>query len=199
MGLCASIREHITSGCLSFQHLFILTLKILFIGVPVVAQGKRIQLGSMRMWIRSFTSLCGLRIWHCRELRCRSQTWFRSHMAQIPLSHQGAPSSFLFFRAILVAYGSSWLVVKMELQLPAYTTATATPDLSLMCDLCCSLWQRRILTHWWRPGIEPSPPWILCQVLNLLSHYENSLFYLFFLGLHLQHMDIPRLGVKLEL
>ena len=37
------------------------------------------------------------------------------------------------------------LGVKSELQLPAYTTATATPDLSLVCDLPCSSWQGRIL------------------------------------------------------
>ena len=33
--------------------------------------------------------------------------------------------------------------VKLELQLPAYTTATATPDPRRVCNLCRSLWQ-----HW---------------------------------------------------
>ena len=36
------------------------------------------------------------------------------------------------------------LVVKLELQLPAYVTATATPDLSYICDLHHSSWQRQI-------------------------------------------------------
>ena len=31
------------------------------------------------------------------------------------------------------------LGVELELQLLAYPTATATPDLSHICDLCCSL------------------------------------------------------------
>ena len=31
------------------------------------------------------------------------------------------------------------LGVELELQLPAYTTAMVTPDLSCTCDLCCSL------------------------------------------------------------
>ena len=31
------------------------------------------------------------------------------------------------------------LGVQSQLQLPAYTTATATPDLSCICDLCRSL------------------------------------------------------------
>ena len=35
--------------------------------------------------------------------------------------------------------------VELELQLPAYTTATAALALSCICDLCCSLWQCRIL------------------------------------------------------
>ena len=35
--------------------------------------------------------------------------------------------------------------VKSELQLPAYTTATATPDPSLICHLHHSSWQRQIL------------------------------------------------------
>ena len=33
------------------------------------------------------------------------------------------------------------LGVKWELQLLAYTTAAAIPDPSLICNLCCSLWQ----------------------------------------------------------
>ena len=41
-------------------------------GVPVVAQWKRIQLGTMKLQVRSLASLSGLRIWHCCELWCRS-------------------------------------------------------------------------------------------------------------------------------
>ena len=36
------------------------------------------------------------------------------------------------------------LGVESELQLPAYTTATATLDQSCICDLHHSSWQRRI-------------------------------------------------------
>ena len=38
----------------------------------------------------------------------------------------------LLFRAAPVAHGSSQL--RLELQLPAYTTAMAAPDLSRICD-----------------------------------------------------------------
>ena len=37
------------------------------------------------------------------------------------------------------------LGVKLEPQLPAYTTATAMPNQSYICNLCCSLWQHQIL------------------------------------------------------
>ena len=46
---------------------------------PSWLSGERTQLASMRTWVRSLSLLSGLRIWHCRELWCRSQT-----VAQIP-------------------------------------------------------------------------------------------------------------------
>ena len=49
-------------------------------GVPAVVQRRQIQLVSMRMWVQSLALLSGLRIWHCRELRCRSQTQLRSKL-----------------------------------------------------------------------------------------------------------------------
>ena len=42
-------------------------------GVPIVVQWKRIQLVSLRMWIRSLASISGLRIQRCSELWCRSK------------------------------------------------------------------------------------------------------------------------------
>ena len=41
---------------------------------------------------------------------------------------------FIFFYGHTAAYGSSQQGVKSELQLPAYTTATATPDPSHIWD-----------------------------------------------------------------
>ena len=37
------------------------------------------------------------------------------------------------------------LGAETKLQLPAYATATTTPDLSHICDVCCCLCQRQIL------------------------------------------------------
>ena len=65
---------------------------------------------------------------------CQSQFFFFSFLF-----------SFLLFRAVLEAYGGSQARVELELQPPAYATATATWDLSCVCDLHHSSWQRRIL------------------------------------------------------
>ena len=58
---------------------------------------------------------------------------------------------FFFFLALVFIGPHPWhmevlrLGVKLELQLLAYTTATATPDLSRVCDLHHSSWQHQIL------------------------------------------------------
>ena len=49
--------------------------------VPIVAQWKQIQLGTMRLQVRSLASISGLRIRRCQELWCRSQTWLGSGIA----------------------------------------------------------------------------------------------------------------------
>ena len=46
----------------------------------------------MRMQVQSLASVSGLRIWHCGELWCRSQTWLRSHVA-VALAQAGGYSS----------------------------------------------------------------------------------------------------------
>ena len=48
-----------------------------FLGVPIMAQQKRIWLGMMRLRVQSLASLSGLGIQHCHELWCRSQTRHR--------------------------------------------------------------------------------------------------------------------------
>ena len=66
------------------------------------------------------------------------------------------------------------LGVESELQLPAYTTATATQDLSRVCDLHHSSGQRQILNplNKARDGIHVLVD--ISQVLNLLSYKGNS-------------------------
>jgi len=66
----------------------------------------------------------------------------------------------------------SRLEVKMELQLPAYTTATATPDLSRICNLHHSSWQHWIINPLMRPGIKPKSSWILVGFMTTESQQE---------------------------
>ena len=59
----------------------VITFKIYFLEIPVVAQQKQIRLGTMRLRVRSLASVSGLRIRHCRELWFRSKTRLRSGVA----------------------------------------------------------------------------------------------------------------------
>ena len=52
-------------------------------GVPIVAQQKGIQLGTMRLSVRFLASLSGLRIWHCHELWCRLKVRLGSGVAML--------------------------------------------------------------------------------------------------------------------
>ena len=75
---------------------------------------------------------------------------------------QSAPffsSFFLFLGLHLLHMEIPRLVVKLELQLLAYSTATAMPD---------------PLTHWLRPGIEPASSWILVGFISAVPKEELS-------------------------
>ena len=62
------------------------------------------------------------------------------------------------------------LGVKLELQLPAYVTATATwgPN--------CLWWQRRITNHWARPGIQPASSWTLVRFVSAVPQWELPIY-----------------------
>ena len=65
------------------------------------------------------------------------------------------------------------LGVELELQLPAFTTATTTADLSCIWDLCHSVWQCWILNPLNEARDQTHSSWKLC-VLNLMSYSGNS-------------------------
>ena len=64
------------------------------------------------------------------------------------------------------------LGVQSELQLPAYTTATAMPDPSRVCNLQTAHGNARFLTHWTRAQIEPSTSWFLVRFISTLPQQE---------------------------
>ena len=67
---------------------------------------------------------------------------------------------------------------KLELQLLAYATATATPDLSHVCDLHHSSWQRWILNVLSKARDQT---WNLCFLVGfILPHHDRNSIYNFF-------------------
>ena len=64
------------------------------------------------------------------------------------------------------------LGVELELQLPAYTTATATRDLSHVCDYSIAHGNAGSLIHWVRPGIDPESSWILFGFVSVEPQQE---------------------------
>ena len=70
------------------------------------------------------------------------------------------------------------LGVKLELQLMAYTTATAIQDPSHIWDLCRSLWQCQILNSLSEARHQTCIlTYTICWVLNLLSKQELPHFF----------------------
>ena len=69
------------------------------------------------------------------------------------------------------------LGVKWELQLLAYATATAMPDLSRICNPHHSSWQQRILNALSEANGGTCILMDTSQVLNPLGHNRNSCYY----------------------
>ena len=72
------------------------------------------------------------------------------------------------------------LGVTSELQLPAYSTATAVQDISCVWDLHCSSWQRWILNPLSKARHQTCILMDTSQIFNLLSHNGNSRWMLSF-------------------
>jgi len=77
---------------------------------------------------------------------------------------------------------------QLELQLPAYSTAIATPDLSFVCELQHSSQQCQVLNP-----LSEARDWtcILMDtrwILNPLSHDGNFLFWVFYINGITQHV-----------
>ena len=73
--------------------------------------------------------------------------------------------------------------VELELQLLAYSTATATPEPSCICDLCHSLWLRQILNPLSESRGQIHMPMETRRVLNPLSHNGKACILYFYKSL----------------
>ena len=91
---------------------------------------------------------------------------------------------FFFFLFLIFGLHLSHLEVprvgaESELQLPAHTTATATPDLSHVCDLYCNSQLRWILNPLSETRNQMCILMDTSWVHNPVSHSRNSLFFCF--------------------
>ena len=82
-------------------------IKKCFIGVPIMAQRKRIQLVTVRLWVRSMASLSGLRIrCHC-ELWCRLQMQLGSGIVMAVVQAGSCSSNSTFSLGTSICCGCS--------------------------------------------------------------------------------------------
>ena len=98
---------------------------------------------------------------------------------------------FYFYFRIFRAYGGSQAKSQIRAVPLVYATATATPDLSQICNLHHGSQQRWILTHLVRPGIKHASSWMLVRFVSaepqqelpdfnvLLQHFFHIIFKLF--------------------
>ena len=93
--------------------------------------------------------------------------------------------SFLFFFFFLfLGYHQQHvevprLGIQSELQLPAHTVATTTQVPSCVCTYTTAHINTGSLTHWLRPGIEPTSARILVGLISAEPQWEllSSLFW----------------------
>ena len=92
------------------------------------------------------------------------------------------------------------LGVESELQPPAYTTSTATQDLSRICNLHHRSRQHRILNRLSGVGIKPMSSWMLVRFISTEPRWE--LFVLLICvcmhWLRLWHAEILGQGIALR-
>ena len=79
---------------------------------------------------------------------------------------------FCLFRAAPMAYESSQARGGTGAVLPAYTTATATPDPRGICDLHYSSQQHWILNPLSEPGVKPTSSWTLVSFVITEPQWE---------------------------
>ena len=87
------------------------------------------------------------------------------------------------------------LGVQSELQLPAYTTATATPDLSRVCDLHHSSWQCRILNPLNEARDRTHTSWFLVGFVSAVL--QRELLIVVLICIYLMDKNIEHLFVCL--
>ena len=92
-----------------------------------------------------------------------------------------------------VVYGSFWARGLIRAATGAYTTTTATPCLTHICDLCCICGNARSLTNWVRSGIKLHPHGHYVGYLTgwaTVGTPYQSIFFLIFMDLYLTYKAV---------
>ena len=84
--------------------------------VGVMVQCKWIRLISMRMCVWFLPRLSGLKIWHCRELRCRLQMQLRSGVAVAVAKAGSCSSNSTSSLGIFICYGATLKIKNAHLE-----------------------------------------------------------------------------------
>ena len=112
-----------------------------------------------------------------------------SDRSRLKLLPSGSSFIYLYFlKPHLWHVEVTRLGVKLELQQQAFTTATAMPDLGCICDLHYSLWQHQILNL-----LSEARGWT-CILMD-----TSWVLFFCFIKPHSWHMEVLRLGVKLQI
>ena len=113
------------------------------------------------------TRIChNIRIFALQKIKNISNSTKVSHLWNIFFS---SFLKFFLFKAEPVAYGNSWARGWIGAAVKAYTTATAMPDPSPICDLCCSLQQLWILNL-----LSKAKDWTCILMDTRLGSYQLS-------------------------
>ena len=125
-----------------------------------------LYLGFVSLWFVDF-SKCG----HFSATISLSTVSIPSSSRGTPVTHILKQLIFFFFffgllRAIPVAYGSSQARSGIRATATGLCQASATPDLSCICDLHHSPQQHRILSPLSKARDEPASSWILVRFVS---------------------------------
>ena len=121
------------------------------------------------------SDLTGITLWTCNHVSVLSSEKGISYTTYLSLV--GLEFFFFFLAPHPWHMEVPRLGVKLQLQLPAYTTVTATQDPSHILDLHSNLWQCQILTPRSKARDRTHSLMETSEILNPLSHHRNSWDY----------------------
>ena len=150
----------------------------------------------MKLRVRSLASLSGLRIQHCRELWCRPQTWLRSSLAVAVAKAGSSSSSSSPCLESCMCCGCDLSNRRRENSFHTFFKVQ-WGDAREVSVVKHSLWSRQWSLA--EPTDAHHSGYLQMRKLKICScYYFNSILF-YFLGFQVWHMEVPRLGVKLEL